>query len=216
MPYMEYGKFRKTKGIPTRAGMTLTYGTPLVALVVSAWPYLSSPNAHQVFVLACLSAHFIKRLLESWFMHKYSGSVNPFAAIAVACFYSLTTFFPGYINREPLSDIDSLALVGFVVFLIGESLNFVHHKILADLRTTSMEYVIPRGSLFNLVVCPHYLFEIVAWFGLCLIFQHVSLFLLFLAMVVYLIVRSLLTLKWYRERFSNFPSNRRAILPFIL
>jgi hypothetical protein len=79
-----------------------------------------------------------------------------------------------------------------------------------------MAYVIPRGGLFDLVACPHYLLEIVAWFGLTLIIPHYSMLLFFLLMVVYLIIRGLITLKWYREQFPDFPPDRKAIFPFIL
>jgi very-long-chain enoyl-CoA reductase len=175
-----------------------------------------SPNAYQALVLACLGAHFIKRLLECWFLHKYSGPMSALSAAAISCFYSLTTFFPAYINRNPISEIDALVIVGLGVFLMGESFNFLHHKILADLRRSAADYVIPRGGWFHLVACPHYLFELVAWLGLCLIFRHVSMLLIFVSMLSYLIIRSLLTLKWYRERFADFPADRRAILPFIL
>lgn len=196
--------------------MTFNYGLPLVALIAGAEPYLPDPNAYQTLVLACLTVHFVKRLLESWFLHKYSGPMSPFAAAGISCFYSLTTFLPAWINRQLISEIDVPALMGLVVFLAGESLNFIHHKIIADLRLNTMEYMIPRGGLFDLVVCPHYLFEIVSWIGLCLIFRHASLFLLFSLMVMYLLLRSLQTLKWYRERFPDFPADRRAILPFVL
>ena len=203
-------------GMPTRAGMTLVYGLPLIALIAGALPYLASPNPYQVVVLVCLSAHFLKRLLEAWFLHKYSGPMNPLAAVAISCFYSLTTFIPAYINRTPVSEIDPLVAAGMGVFLVGEILNFMHHKILADSRPISMEYVIPRGGLFDAVACPHYLFELVSWFGLCLIFRHFFMFLFFSLMVIYLLIRSLQTLAWYRQRFPDYPPNRRAILPFIL
>jgi len=203
-------------GMPTRAGMTLNYGLPLVVLIAGASPYLASPSAYQLLVFACLSTHFVKRLLESWFLHKYSGSMSPLAAVAISFFYSLTTFFPAYFNRGPVGDIDPLVYAGLGVFFIGETMNFVHHKILADLRQTRMVYLIPRGGLFDLVACPHYLFELISWFGLCLIFRHFSMFLFFSLMVLYLLVRSLQTLTWYRERFPDFPPDRRAIFPFIL
>lgn len=209
-------KFLMRKILPSRAGMTLVYGLPLVALFAGGSPYLSSPTAYQLVVLACLFAHFVKRLLESWFLHKYSGPMNPLAAVAVSCFYSLTTFFPAYINRRPVSEIDTFVIPGLGIFLVGEIFNFIHHKILADLRRATMGYVIPRGGLFDLVACPHYLFEIVSWFGLALIFRHYSMFLFFSLMVIYLIIRSLLTLKWYREQFPDFPPDRKAIFPFIL
>lgn len=215
-PLLEYGKFRTKKGIPTRAGMTLNYGLPLVTLVAGASPYLASPSAYQLLVFACLFAHFVKRLLESWFLHKYSGPMSPLAAVAVSGFYSLTTYFPAYINRQPISEIDALVIVGLGVFLVGEIFNFIHHKILADLRRATMEYVIPHGGLFGFIACPHYLFELVAWFGLCLIFRHVSMLVFFVLMLFYLVIRGLITLKWYREYIPGFPTSRKAIFPFIL
>jgi very-long-chain enoyl-CoA reductase len=209
-------KFLTRKSLPSRVGMTLIYGLPLVALWAGGSPYLSSPNAYQLVVLACLCVHFVKRLLESWFLHKYSGPMHPITAVGIACFYSLTTFFPAWFNRQPVGDIDPLVYAGLGLFFIGESLNFFHHKILADLRQTSMAYVVPRGGLFDSVACPHYLFEIVSWFGLTLIFRHDSMLLFFLLMVAYLIIRSLFTLKWYREQFPDFPPGRKAIFPYLL
>jgi 3-oxo-5-alpha-steroid 4-dehydrogenase 1 len=213
---MGYSKLQAMKGIPTRAGMTLTYGSPLVALIAGASPYLFAPDAYQMVVFAVLCGHFIKRLLESWFLHKYSRPANPLTTVAIACFYSLTSFFPAYINRQPISEISLFVYTGLGVFLIGETLNFVHHKILADVRPATMAYVIPHGGLFDFVACPHYLFELVSWFGLVLIFRHYSMLLFFSLMVLYLTIRSLVTLKWYRERFPDFPPDRKAILLFIL
>ena len=196
--------------------MTLNYGLPLVTLVAGASPYLTSPGAYQLLVFTCLFAHFLKRLLESWFLHKYSGPMSLLSALVVSGFYSLTTFVPAYINRQPISEIDTLVIVGLGIFLVGEIFNFLHHKILADLRRATMDYVIPHGGLFDLVACPHYLFELIAWLGLCLIFRHVSMLLFFVLMLFYLIIRSLITLKWYRKHIRDFPPERKAIFPFIL
>lgn len=215
-PLFEYGKFRTMKGLPTRAGMTINYGLPLVTLVAGAWPYLASPGAYQLFVFTCLFAHFLKRLLETWFLHKYSGPMKPLAAVGVSGFYSLTTFVPAYINRQPISQIDMLVILGLGIFLAGEIFNFIHHKILADLRRDTMDYVIPHGGLFDLVACPHYLFELVAWLGMCLIFRHASMLSFFVLMLLYLVIRSLITLRWYRRHIPDFPSRRKAIFPFTL
>ena len=215
MAMMEYSKFRAMKGIPTRLGMTLIYGLPLAALFAGAASYLSAPGPYQAIVFFALLIHFAKRLLESWFLHKYSGPMNLLTAVAISLFYSLTSFLPAYLNRQPIWEIGPLVIAGFGVFLIGEALNFYHHKILADLRGNTMEYAIPRGGLFDLVACPHYLFEIISWFGLFLMFRHLSMFLFFVFMAMYLTARSVRTLRWYRERFADFPPDRRAILPFI-
>ena len=55
---------------------------------------------------------------------------------------------------------------------VGEVGNWFHHKILASLRTNDggngggPKYVPPSGALFELVAAPHYLFELVAWWGI--------------------------------------------------
>lgn len=213
---MEYGKFSGLKGIPSRSGMLLIYGAPLVFLVIGALPYLSAPSTHQLILFAALFAHFAKRVLEVLFLHKYSGHMNPVTAILVSAFYSLTTFLPSYLNRQALQGTDALVYLGVAIYVYSEFLNFFHHKLLRDLRKNTMEYVIPRGGLFARVACPHFLFEIFSWFGLFLIFRHLSMFLFFAIMAAYLTGRSLRTLKWYREKFPEFPKNRKAILPFIL
>jgi len=213
---MEYGKFRGAKGIPSRSGMLLIYGAPLVFLVIGALPYLSAPSTHQWILFAALFAHFAKRVLEVLFLHKYSGHINAVTAILISAFYSLMTFLPAYANSQASQSADALTYLGVAIFVYSELANFFHHKLLRDLRRDTMDYVIPRGGLFGRVVCPHFLFEIFSWFGLFLIFRHLSIFLFFAFTTAYLIGRSLRTLKWYREKFADFPKNRKAILPFIL
>lgn len=146
---MEYSKFRTAKGIPSRAGMLIIYGAPLVFLVVGALPYLSAPSTFQLILFAALFVHFMKRILESLFVHKYSGPMNPFTAILISAFYSLTSFLPAYLNRQPLQDADALTYLGVAIFVYSELLNFRHHKILAGLRQNTMEYVIPHAVCSN-------------------------------------------------------------------
>lgn len=217
MAMMEYSKFRSSKGISSRAGMLLIYGLPLLALFAGASSYLAKPALYQMIVFAALFGHFVKRTLEVLFLHKYSGPMNPYTAILIAFFYSLTAFLPVYLNRQPLMhEMDTLAYIGLGIFGVSEGLNFLHHKMLSDLRRDTMAYSIPRGGLFEWVACPHFLFEIMAWLGLFLLFRHLAMFLFFAFMAAYLTGRSLRTLRWYREKFADFPPDRKAIFPFVL
>jgi len=213
---MAYSKFRPAKGIPTRTGMFILYFTPLIALTVSALPYISNPTTVQLFVFGAVFIHFAKRVLEVLFLHKYSGPIGIFTTLVIAGFYSLAAFLIGYVNREPLPVMDGWSYIGIGLFLTGIIGNFIHHKILVDLRKNTLDYIIPWNGLFNFVVCPHYLFEITAWFGIALLSRHFGAFLVLVGFSLYLTARSLRTLKWYRERFSDFPSQRKALIPFIL
>lgn len=213
---MAYSKFRPASGIPTRLGMFILYFIPLIALVISALPYISNPTTAQLFVFGAVFIHFGKRVLEVLFLHKYSGPIGIITALFTAGFYSLAAFLIGFTNRKPLPNLDAWSYIGIGLFLIGITVNFIHHKILVDLRKNTLDYIIPSGGLFTLVVCPHYLFEIMGWVGIALLSRHFGAWLALAAFSFYLTARSLRTLKWYREKFSNFPPERKALIPFIL
>lgn len=213
---MAYSKFRPSSGISTRTGMVILYSTPLAALVISALPYLSSPTTVQLLVFASVFIHFAKRVLESLFLHKYSGPVGVFTTLMIASFYSFAAFLIGYLNRTPLQEMDAWFYFGIVLFVIGIIGNFNQHKALADLRKDSLEYKIPRGGLFEYVVCPHYLFEIITWLGIFLLSRHLGTLFVLAFIIAYLSARSIRTLAWYREKFKEFPANRKGIIPFFL
>ncbi len=213
---MAYSKFRPANGISTRAGMVILYATPLAALVISALPYLSNPTTIQVIVFATVFIHFAKRVLESLFLHKYSGPIGVFTTLMIAGFYSLAAYLVGYLNRVPLQAMDASFYFGIVLFVIGIIGNFSQHKALADLRKDSLEYKIPRGGLFEYVVCPHYLFEIITWLGIFMLSRHLGALLVLAFIIAYLSARSIRTLAWYREKFKDFPAGRKGIFPFVL
>lgn len=213
---MFYSKFRSVSGIPSRISMFIVYFTPIVALYFSARNYLSNATMIQWIVLAAVFIHFAKRVLESMFLHKYSGVAGLLTTILVASFYSMAAYLIGWLNTDPIPAMDVWFALGFVVFLAGIAGNFLHHKLLADLRKNSLDYFIPKGGLFEFVVCPHYLFEILTWLGIALLSRHLAAWLILLFVIDYLSARGIRTLKWYHEKFSDFPKDRKAILPFVL
>ena len=213
---MAYSKFRPAQGLHPRLGMFILYFLPLVAVTISALPYLFNSSAIQLIVFATIFIHFAKRVLESLFLHKYSGPIGTFTTFMIAGFYSLAAYLIGHLNRQPLQFMDIWFYLGTILFVLGIIGNFIHHKILANLRKNTLDYIIPAGGLFNFVVCPHYLFEITAWLGIFLVSRHLASLLILLFIIGYLTARSIRTLKWYQEKFSEFPASKKALIPFIL
>lgn len=106
---------------------------------------------------------------------------------------------------------------GIVLFLIGIAGNFYHHYLLSKLRGMGeKQYKIPEGGLFGLVICPHYLFEIIGFYGLSFISQSLYAFSFTLGTTFYLIGRSCATRRWYLSKFEDFPPHVKAIIPFVL
>jgi protein-S-isoprenylcysteine O-methyltransferase Ste14 len=76
-------------------------------------------------------------------------------------------------------------------------------------------YKIPRGGAYTWVSCPNYLGEIVEWLGWALATWSPA----GLAFAAYtaanLVPRALANHRWYRERFPDYPAERRAVIPYL-
>ncbi|RWS26902.1 putative polyprenol reductase-like protein, partial [Leptotrombidium deliense] len=77
-------------------------------------------------------------------------------------------------------------------------------------------HLIPRGGLFNYVSCPHYFTEIIIYLSFFLISNcHNSWFPLLFWVTVSQLLNGQVTHQWYKSTFPKYPSNRKAVIPFI-
>jgi very-long-chain enoyl-CoA reductase len=212
---LQFSKFRAATGMPSRPAMIIVYSLPLVVLTAMAAPYLAAPTMVQAIVFGMVFLHFVKRIFESLFVHRYSGPVTIPTVVMIASLYSLLTGVIGYLNRQPIPAMDGVAWLGVLLFVVGEAGNFIHHRHLARMRKSTMKYVVPRGLLFDYIICPHYSFELVAWLGVLLVARHFALLLLFVFMVGFLSARAVKTLRWYRREFPDFPPSVKMLVPFL-
>ncbi|RYR37936.1 hypothetical protein Ahy_A09g042850 isoform B [Arachis hypogaea] len=155
------------------------------------------------------------------FVHKYSGYMYLDSAIPITLSYFISAATMTYSQHLtvteglPQPQID-LMYPGVAVFLIGIIGNLYHHYLLSKLRGVSeKEYKIPKGGLFGLVICPHYLFEITMFYGISMISQTVYSLCFTIGTTFYLVGRSYATRKWYLSKFEDFPKNVKAVIPFV-
>mmetsp|Transcript_48810 Transcript_48810/g.95422 ORF Transcript_48810/g.95422 Transcript_48810/m.95422 type:complete len:268 (+) Transcript_48810:240-1043(+) len=220
----QYSKFapqesKVTKMIGSKDGMTLIY---LPAFVVgSALYYLADLSFLPERTLAgqFVIVHFLKRLLEVQFLHKYSGKVSQNLSLGIGVYYALASALICSIAFP--AEIGSTAkTVGSALFLIGQGGNLYHHYLLSKLRDskkTEEQYVAPKGGLFRFVATPHYLFELIGWLGIAAVAQQMNAFLVFTSMSSYLAGRAVSQNAWNRSKFSDidWPASRKNIVPFI-
>jgi len=166
-----------------------------------------------------ISAHFLKRLFEVLFVHKYSGSMGLIDMVLVGSFgYALQS---GLLikNARPHSLESPSSVLGLAAFVVGSLGNFYHHYLLRTLRKdgdTSKRYVVPRGGLFEYVACPHYFFEIMAWFGMACYARDLTGYLGAMGMASYLAGRARKTTQYYHEKLpEDYPKTRKHLIPFI-
>mmetsp|Transcript_5349 Transcript_5349/g.7232 ORF Transcript_5349/g.7232 Transcript_5349/m.7232 type:complete len:270 (+) Transcript_5349:151-960(+) len=107
---------------------------------------------------------------------------------------------------------------GLSLFLLGAALNVSADNTLRKLRKgNDKSHYTPRGGLFEYVVCPHYLGECIEWSGFALASGTYSGAAFAWWTFANLQPRSLSHLHWYRSKFKeDFPSNRKALIPFLI
>lgn len=85
----------------------------------------------------------------------------------------------------------------------------------AKKENSDNQYEIPRGGLFEYVVCPHYFSELIELIGLAIIFKHLVGYLIVLFSIISLAHRADTTLKWYAKNKPNFPKDKLRLIPFV-
>lgn len=170
--------------------------------------------------------HFLRRTVESIWVHRYSGRPIPPADYLVEYLYYWG--FGAWVATSLASssyEATSLPLffTGFALFAVGQVGNTWAHQKLRKLRPARglKTRSLPEGGLFSLVACPHYLFEIVTWAGFALLCGT-------WAAVVFLAVGTVILTGYalsrraaYLSEFDGkngrplYPASRRALIPFL-
>lgn len=184
------------------------------------WNIQMEGSTRLLVLTVAIALHFFKRVIEVLFIHRYSGGIGVDTAMLISFIYSLeaVSFFYAMEISEglPLPTIDLMPL-GILLFIIGMLGNLYHHYLLSRLRKDGEKgYSIPHGGLFEFVVCPHYLFEIIDFVGLAFISQTSFGFCTVTMIFLYLLGRSLSTRTWYVKKFEGFPSHRKALIPYLI
>ncbi|XP_034929181.1 steroid 5-alpha-reductase DET2-like [Populus alba] len=202
--------------VSSRTGMLIAY-TPAFLAGAASFGLFPNDDLRFLLVKSTLTFHFFKRILEVLFVHRYSGGMEVESLIPITLSYFTSSVFIIYAQHlaqglpEPAID---LKYPGIALFVVGISGNFYHHRLLSKLRSKDdREYKVPKGGLFDLVICPHYLFEILGLLGISLTAQTLYAFSFFVGTTLYLMGRSYVTRRWYLSQFKDFSKDVKALIP---
>jgi len=142
----------------------------------------------------------------------------PLAIVLSAFFFNIVN---GLINGYFLSNIDmhsvSIFLItGFLLFVLGLYINISSDNKLINLRKIKKGYFVPKGGLFKYISCPNFFGEILEWFGFALMTFNIGSLSFFIWTCCNLIPRALAHHTWYKNKFNEYPKERKAILPFLI
>ncbi|KAL7647605.1 UNVERIFIED_CONTAM: hypothetical protein RMT77_001205 [Armadillidium vulgare] len=176
--------------------------------------------------IGCWSFHYVKRLLETKFVHRFSHGTMPVFNLFKNSFYywGFALYVAYHVNHPLFTPPSNIQVyIGLASFLICEIGNLSIHLALRNLRAPgTKERRIPYPTknpftlLFNFVSCPNYTYEFGAWLSFTVMTQCLPAGLFALCGLYQMAVWALGKHKNYKMEFSKYPKNRKSIIPFLL
>ncbi len=121
------------------------------------------------------------------------------------------TFSGGY-NDSWL--MDPRFIIGVIIFISGFVINRNSDVILRNLRGPGKpEYQMTDKGLFRWISCPNYLGEIMIWSGWAIATWSMAGLSFALWTAANLIPRARANHRWYNQRFTDYPTRRKALIP---
>jgi len=220
-PYGRYAGRAAGPALGARAGWLLME-LPAVLVFGGVWLAAGAPASPAPLLLLLLwMSHYLDRaLLYPWRLPADAHRL-PLAVVALGILFNVVN---GALNAGWLfvlsgdaSDArlgDPHRLAGVALFAAGWIVNRTADAELARRRAAG-GYGIPRGGLYRWISCPNYLGEIALWCGWALATWSLPGLAFALWTVANLAPRARRHHRWYRERFPDYPTERRALLPGI-
>ncbi|XP_018553763.1 very-long-chain enoyl-CoA reductase [Lates calcarifer] len=191
----------------------------------------SSPHPVVTLACACHTFHYMKRLIETIFVHRFSHGTMPLRTIVRNCAYywGFSAWLAYYINH-PLYTPPCKFQYGelqvnyaLVIFVMCELGNFSIHLTLNNLRgdgPRGRRYPTPTKNpftwLFFFVSCPNYTYEVGAWVSFSIMTQCLPVAFYTLLGFIQMTIWAKGKHKAYSREFKDYPSLRMAIIPLLL
>lgn len=222
-PYGRHGRQGWGPALPARPAWLLmeqpAFWLPLLCFLLGG----AERGPAQAAFLAFWLLHYGQRTFLYPFL--LPASARPFPALLVllgALFNTLNGYAIGYGLFQSGAHypdgwlLSAAFLCGSALFLAGFLANLHSDAVLRRLKAAGGgAYQIPRGGLHRWVSSPNYLGEIAEWAG----FAVLSWSLPGLAFAFFtfcnLAPRARVNRRWYRERFPDYPRERKALIPFL-
>ncbi|KAI9506791.1 3-oxo-5-alpha-steroid 4-dehydrogenase-domain-containing protein [Coemansia spiralis] len=220
-------------------GFLLTSVLVLGGLLVFGSPYGSQTNYNGIFTISGRAAWIFMELVSPVvFIYSYFSSnlafllpskIQPlersastrslvFVALWIAHYVNRAIIYP--LRQPSRKNMHIGIMLCAVVFnTVNAYLNgrwlataFSSH---ATEPFNSWDILIPYGSLFSFVSCPHFFCELAEWAGFALASGSPAAWAFVLNILCNLAPRAYFIHRWYIGTFAVYPKSRKAIIPFV-
>ncbi|NXV50377.1 TECRL protein, partial [Uria aalge] len=183
---------------------------------------------HPVVHLACFChcLHYIRHLLETLFVHKFSGGHTPLKNMIKGCafYWGFTSWIAYYINHPrytPPSFGHRQVSFAALAFLMCEAGNHFINVTLAHQNHSGLKACFPSPTynpftwLFLLVSCPNYTYEVGSWISFTVMTQTLPVGIFAFLMVIQMSLWAQKKHKLYLKRFYPEVRRKAAMIPII-
>jgi 3-oxo-5-alpha-steroid 4-dehydrogenase 1 len=220
-PYGRYSRKGWGPAIPARlAWVLMEAASPTLIALCFAFGSHHGPAA--IAFLLFWEAHYVHRaFIYPWSLSK-TAKPMPVSVIGLGFCFNLVNactngYFLFFVADYPASLLaDPRFILGAAVFVLGFVVNRWADTILRALRKPGETgYKLPLGGPYRLVSSPNYLGEILEWAGWAVLTWSLAGLAFAVWTVANLAPRARANHRWYRQQFPDYPSERRALVPFV-
>ena len=230
-----YGRFASASwgvSLSPKWGWFLMELPATLSFVVFFFAGQNCTQAVPLFFLGVWVLHYGNRgFLFPLLMRVPKGAKGSFSLMVVVAGWLVTTLH-GYLNAVFISHLgthftldwfgDPRFLIGMSIYAIGFTLNIQSDAILRNLRSREevargeKVYRIPQGGLFRYVTNPSYFSELLSFAGFAIATWSLGAVFVLLVSAANLIPRAFQVHRWYREKFPDYPADRKVLIPFVV
>jgi 3-oxo-5-alpha-steroid 4-dehydrogenase 1 len=231
-PYGRFGEEGKALSLSPRLGWFLM---ELPATLSFLWFYLHGKNASELVPMIFLGVwlvHYGNRgFVFPLLMRVAKGARGSFGLLVVVAGWLVTTLH-GYLNAVFISELsthmtpdwltDPRFIIGMGIYAIGFVMNVHSDAIIRNLRSRQevengeRVYRIPQGGLFRYVTNPSYFSELLSFTGFAIATWSPGALFVLLVSTANLVPRAFQVHQWYQEKFSDYPPDRKVLVPYLL
>jgi 3-oxo-5-alpha-steroid 4-dehydrogenase 1 len=220
-PYGRHARSGWGPTIPNKIGWIIMEAP--ASLVFAAFFLLSLDkfSFEKCIFLVLWESHYIHRaFIYPAGLHDNGKRMPLMIAIMAIIFNGMN----GYLNSRYLFEFSTVSgfitsphfIIGSIMFICGFIINRHSDHILAGLRAPGETgYKIPRGGLYRWITCPNYFGEIVEWTGWAVLTWSLPGLAFAVWTAANLVPRARTHHEWYKGKFPEYPSDRKALLPYL-
>ena len=222
-PYGRHIRKGWGRNISARAGWVVMESPCVLIMLIYTFIVKDNLESLHIIFLSLWLLHYVHRSFIYPFVIDMTNPKMPISIAVSAFFFNIVNVNLQAFGIYYLTDYSQdwmysyIFFFGLFIFLIGMYINIKSDYLIVALRRDKGPgYHLPSKFMHKYISSPNYFGEIIEWLGWAILTWSISGAVFALWTIANLFPRALAHHKWYKEKFDDYPSNRKAIIPGII